>query len=67
MLFIAEGKNNSNIHYKYGNSLFGYINPKGRNCTKFKDEISKKNLILIKVFQRFIDLLFLIDFKNNYL
>jgi hypothetical protein len=43
MLFIAEGKNNSNIHYKYGNSLFGYINPKGRNCTKFKDEISKKN------------------------
>ena len=43
MLFIAEGQINSNINYKYGNSLFGYINPKGRNCKKFKYEISSKN------------------------
>jgi hypothetical protein len=35
MLFIAKGKSNSKHNSKYGNSLFGYINPKGRNCTMY--------------------------------
>lgn len=35
MLFIAEGNKNSIHNSKYGNSLFDYINPKGRNCLKY--------------------------------
>jgi phosphoglycerol transferase MdoB-like AlkP superfamily enzyme len=38
MLFIAEGNKNSTNISKYGNSLFDYINPKGRNCLKYKIE-----------------------------
>lgn len=38
MIFIAEGNKNSNHNSKYGNSLFGYINPKGRNCLKYQIE-----------------------------
>lgn len=38
MIFLAEGNKNSNHNSKYGNSLFSYINPKGRNCLKYQIE-----------------------------
>ena len=38
MLFMAEGNKNSTHNSKYGNSLFDYINSKGRNCSKYKIE-----------------------------
>jgi hypothetical protein len=38
MLFIAEGNKNLIHNSKYGNSLFDYINSKGRNCSKYKIE-----------------------------
>jgi hypothetical protein len=36
--FMAEGNKNSSHNSKYGNSLFDYINSKGRNCSKYKIE-----------------------------
>jgi hypothetical protein len=38
MLFITEGNNNFSCNLKFGNSLFDYINPKGRNCSKYQIE-----------------------------
>ena len=37
MLFIEKGNSNSKHNSNYVNSLFGYINPKERNCTKYSE------------------------------
>ena len=51
MLFIAERNKNSTNCSNYGNSLFDYINPKGRNCSKYKIETKYIKHLIFLIFK----------------